>query len=97
MVPVVGGGILVAGALIYFAVKLKVVYWVARDPANAGGVPTVDGIVFPPIVTAIGVSFIAPGQPAWVYIIVWLSSIAVAVVGFLLAFRLGSRRNSRQA
>ena len=92
MVPVVGGSILIAGGILYFTVKLHVIYWVAREPVSAGGAPTLDVIVFPPIAVVLGIAFMAPDRPVWIYVSIWLMLIAAAVVGFLLASRLGSRR-----
>ena len=94
MVPVIGGSILIAGGIVYFTVKLWVVYWVAREPINAGGVPTLDAIIVPPIAVVFGIAFISPGQPVWIYVPIWFALIAVATAGFFLASRLGSRRFS---
>ena len=82
---------LIAGGIVYCAVKLRLIYWVARAPINAGGVPTLDTIVFPPIAVVFGIAFIAPVQPFWIYMTIWLALFAAAIAGFFLASRLGSR------
>lgn len=97
MVSLIGGLAILAAGLAYFAFKARVVYWVAREPENAGGVPTLDAVIVPPLFCTFGAWFAAGpdgagiGLPAWGYVGLWLALTVAAVVGLAAASRLGAR------
>ena len=96
MVSLIGGIVILVAALAHYAIKLRIAYWVAREPENAGGVPTLDAVVFPPAFAAFGLwlaSGAASGAPsAWAYVGLWLVLILAALGGAAAASRLGARR-----
>lgn len=97
MVSLIGGLAILAAGLAYFAFKARVVYWVAREPENAGGVPTLDVVIFPPLFCTFGAWFAAGpagaavGLPGWGYVGLWLVLIVAAVGGLTAASCLGAR------
>ena len=93
MVSSIGGIILIGMALVYFAFKLRVIYWVARDPQSAGGVPTLDTVIFPPIFCTLGAWFLADATAAsfWQYLSLWLVVTLFAVGCVIITSRLGRR------
>jgi hypothetical protein len=52
-------------AVLWFAFKLYVAVDAARCPLGAGGVPTLDGALFPPFALALGLWAIRLGHPDW--------------------------------
>ena len=77
MIVLAGGILLIAASLFYLAFKLRVAYGVGAEPENAGGVPTLDGVTFPPAFFAWGIWFAAreveePRVSAWIAVAIWL-------------------------
>ncbi len=77
MILLAGGTLLVAASLLYLAFKLRVAYGVGAEPENAGGLPTLDGVIFPPVVCACGVWLVAGEMDelrvsAWIAVAIWL-------------------------
>lgn len=100
MIILTGGTLLVAASLFYLAVKLRVAYAVGAEPENAGGVPTLDGVIFPPVVCAWGVWFIASDMDefrvsAWTAVTIWLVLTVVAAAAMSAAAAAGRRRRER--
>lgn len=100
MIPLVGGTLLVAASLLYLAFKLRVAYGVGAEPENAGGVPTLDGVIFPPVFCAWGVWFIASETDelrvsAWIAVAIWLLLTVAAAVAMGAATAAGRRRHDR--
>ena len=100
MIVLAGGILLVAASLFYLAVKLRVAYSVGAEPENAGGVPTLDGVIFPPVVCAWGVWFIASDMDefqvsAWTGVAIWLILTVVAAAAMAATAAAGRRRRER--
>ena len=97
MVSLIGGLAILAAGLAYFAFKARIVYWVAREPENAGGVPTLDAVIFPPLFCTLGAWFAAGpdgagiGFPGWGFVGLWLALVVAAFGGLAAASRLGVR------
>ena len=97
MIFLVGGTAFVAASLFYLAFKLRVAYSVGEIPENAGGVPTLDGVIFPPVICAWGVWFIASEMDelrvsAWIAVAIWLVLTAAAAAAMSAATAAGRRR-----
>ena len=100
MIGLVGGTVFVAASLFYLAFKLHLAYGVGAEPENAGGVPTLDGVIFPPIFCAWGVWFIASETDelrvsAWIAVAIWLVLTAAAAAAMSAATAAGRRRRDR--
>ncbi len=100
MILMVFGTVLVAAALYYLAIKLRVAYSVGEIPENAGGVPTLDGVLFPPAFCAHGVWLIASEMDevrvsAWIAVAIWLLLTVAAAVAMSMATTAGRRRRDR--
>lgn len=100
MILLLGGTALVTASLLYLAFKLRVAYSVGVEPENAGGVPTLDGVLFPPAFCAWGVWFIASEMDelrvsAWTAAAIWLLLTVAAAVAMSAATAAGRRRRDR--
>ena len=91
---VIAGTGLIALSVVYLAVKLRVVYWIARDPGSAGGVPTLDALFVPPAFVTIGVVFVLDGMSVWAGMGIWATSVVVSLLSMWVASILGSRQRS---
>ena len=87
------GWFMVLAALFIFGFKACITFDVARDPSSGGGVPTLDGVIFPPIFAAWGIYFVRclPHQGrVWpAYLLLWLFLTLLASAIFALASRAG--------
>ena len=97
MILLIGGTALVAASLFYLAFKLRVAYSVGESPENAGGVPTLDGVLFPPAFCAHGVWLIAIEWDelrvsGWIAVVIWLVLTAAAVAAMSAATAAGRRK-----
>ena len=76
------GYVLSALSVLWFVFKLYVAYTAARSPLGGGGVPTFDGVIFPPFCLIGGLWFIKLGR-ADVHmpslLLVWLIGTAFGV------------------
>lgn len=72
-------------AVLWFVFKLYVAYDAARDPFGGGGVPTLDGAIFPPLALVLGLGAIAPDWPIAGLVLIWLAATAF---GFAVHFAL---------
>ncbi len=100
MILLVGGTVLVAASLFYLAFKLSVAYSVGESPESSGGVPTLDGVLFPPAFFAWGVWLIASEMDelrvsAWIAVAIWLLLTVAAAVAMSAATAAGRRRRDR--
>ena len=100
MILMVGGTVLVAASLFYLGFKLHIAYSVAKSPESAGGVPTLDGVIFPPIFCTWGVWFIASEveqlhMSGWGALAIWLILTAIAFVGMIGATSAGRRQRDK--
>jgi hypothetical protein len=93
MMVLVGVGMIAFG-IAYLVIKLRVVYWVARDPGSAGGVPTLDTLVVPPASITIAVVFALDGLPVRIGMAIWAGSVIAALICMWLATHLGLNRGS---
>ncbi len=99
MALVIGGGILMVAAFLYFGFKLRIVFQISREPSSQGGVPTLDGIIFPPIFFTWGLSFVAKGSallamPTWGYWVLWIVITLLAYLSFMIVQAIGSKKRS---
>ena len=74
-------------AMAWFAFKISIAYAAARRPLESGGVPTLDGALFPPLALAVGVGLLEAGRPARA-LAVWIAATAVALIVHLAIARL---------
>ncbi|MFQ5774932.1 MAG: hypothetical protein ACE5GS_10465 [Kiloniellaceae bacterium] len=100
MVSLIFGIAFVAASLFYFALKLHVAYGVGFSPESAGGVPTLDGVLFPPAFCAWGICFGAGATEAtrlsiWVCGAIWLFLTLAAAVAMSAAAAAGRRRREK--
>ena len=77
-------------ALVWFGFKVSIACASARRPLEAGGVPTLDGALFPPLALAVGVGLLEAGRPARA-LTVWIAATAVALIVHLAIARLVPR------
>ena len=101
MIGLVGGILFIAASLLFLTIKLRVAYSVGENPESAGGVPTLDGVLFPPAVCAYGVWFMASDLDefrvsAWIAVAIWLVLVGVAAVAMSAATAAGRRRRRRR-
>lgn len=100
MILLVGGTVLIAASFFYLAFKLHVAYSVGLEPENAGGVPTLDGVIFPPAFCTWGVWLIASEvdelrMSAWTATAIWLLLTVAAVVAMSAATAVARRSRER--
>lgn len=100
MILLVGGTVLIAASLFYLAFKLRIAYSVGESPENAGGVPTLDGVLFPPAFCVWGAWLIASEMnelrlSAWIAVAIWLLLTVAAAVAMSAATAAGRRRRHR--
>ncbi len=100
MIFLVGGTALVAASLFYLAFKLRVAYGVGAEPENAGGVPTLDGVIFPPAFCAWGLWLAASDMDefrvrAWIAVAIWLLLTVAAAAAMSAAAAAGRHRCER--
>jgi hypothetical protein len=77
MLITIFGFVLIVLSVIWFVFKLYVAVNAARCPLGAGGVPTFDGVIFPPVALALGLRITGMGHPDWPrpsLVLVWLSA-----------------------
>jgi hypothetical protein len=86
----VGLGVCLCAALHYVA-KLYMTHASARD-LMGGGAPTLDGLIFPPLMGVLGVFLLSEAR-GWLLIGTWLALLALAIAGFRLAETIGKRRS----
>ena len=91
---------LVAASLFYLAFKLRIAYSVGAEPENAGGVPTLDGVIFPPAFFAWGIWFAGREvdelrMSAWIAVAIWLVLTVAAAAAMIAAVAAGRRRRER--
>ena len=102
MVVLAGGTLLVAASLLHLAFKIRVAYDVGAEPENAGGVPTLDGVIFPPAFCAWGLWFAASDMDefrvsAWTAVAIWSVLITAAAAAMSAAAAAGRRRGERNS
>ncbi len=100
MVLVIGGGVLMVASVLYFGFKLHIVFQISREPLSHGGVPTLDGIIFPPIFFTWGLSFFGEGSdflamPTWGYWILWIVLTLLAYLSFMAVQTIASKKRPR--
>ena len=100
MMVLIGGILLIAASLCYLAIKLRVAYSVGECPENAGGVPTLDGVIFPPAFGAWGIWFAAQEVDelrvsTWIAVAIWLVLTAAAAAAMSAATAAGRRRRAK--
>lgn len=100
MIVLVVGTLLIAALLLYLAFKLRVAYDVGAEPENAGGVPTLDGVIFPPAFCAWGLWLAASDMDefrvsAWIALAIWLLLTVAAAAAMSAAAAAGRHRRER--
>ncbi len=100
MIFLVGGAAFVAASLFYLAFKLRIAYSVGAEPENAGGVPALDGVIFPPVLCAWGIWFAAREvdelrMSAWIAVAIWLVLTVAAAAAMSAAAAAGRRSRDR--
>ncbi len=81
------GYILLVGGALFGLVKFYVVYDVARNSHNSGGVPTIDGLIFPPIFITAGICNIVKLPAEWWGVLIWLGiTVAFTAIYYLLDY-----------
>ncbi len=100
MVLVIGGGVLMGAAVLYLGFKLHIVFQISGEPLSHGGVPTLDGIIFPPIFFTWGLSFFGEGSdflamPTWGYWILWIVLTLLAYLSFMAVQTIASKKRPR--
>ena len=88
--------VLIVGGVAHALIKIAVVIGVVQDPHGGGGVPTMDGAVFPPVFTGVGLFLLIPalGISRRVAIVIgstWLVLVVVNTCLHLLADRIWRR------
>jgi len=79
--------------LLYGVFKCFIVYDVAKEPLSSGGVPTLDGVIFPPIFITIGLSVVIRLHPFWWCLVIWLLLMIFFGVSHWVLTRIGERRH----
>ena len=74
--------ILLAGT--WFAFKLYIAYVAARRPGEAGGVPTLDGALFPPVPLVLGLWVLRSAHPDWPHLDLFILWIVATVLGVVI-------------
>jgi hypothetical protein len=72
---VVFGYILLGMACLHFAFKVFIAF---DTKGGEGGVPMLDAVVFPPVFTLVGLSFVGLRCAWWFWAILWIGSTIVA-------------------
>ena len=100
MIVLAGGILLVAASLFFLAFKLRIAYSVGAEPENAGGVPTLDGVIFPPVLCAWGIWFAVREVDelrisVWIAMAIWLVLTVAAAVAMSAATAAGRRQRDK--
>lgn len=81
--------LLILGGVLHFLLKVLVAY-----SRCSGGAPLLDGVVFPPVFLGIGSAvFFRHYGVAASGLVAGLISLAVIIIAYFIAWRLGARKN----